>query len=161
MPGSATAADVPVQKVYIVTEDGGFLGAVGRPIIQYHTSDGLSYSDFMEVVFVEAPDDYEENTYKSAGDVANRTMTPAGAVINLPVVPTNAMLQHPHEGGTNAAPIQPTPVWYKGQEVWTYAFEVTTQAASELNVDEHDSCLLLWLVPSLLHAPHPFHLLRS
>lgn len=116
----------------MVTTDNDFTGAVGNPIIEYHTSDGINYSDFMEVFFVEAPSNYTENVYRSTGDFMNSgaTVSPSGAVLNLPVVPTNATLQHPHEGGTTAAPIQPTKVWYKGQEVWTYVFEVTTAEAS-------------------------------
>lgn len=125
--------DVPVQKIYLVTTTGDFTGVEGMPIIEYHTSDGNTYSDFMEVFFVDPPSNYTENDYKSAGDVqsSGAVVTPAGAVINLPVVPTGATLQHPHEGGTNVAPIQPTLVWYKGQEVTTYVFEVTTAAASK------------------------------
>ena len=125
--------DVPVQKVYIVTTDGGFTGAVGKPIIEYHTSDDVVYSDFMEIFFVSVPANYTEDTFRSVGDVmsSGAAVTPSGAVINLPVVPTGATLQHPHEGGTNEAPIQPTLVWYKGQEIWTYVFEVTTAEASK------------------------------
>ena len=87
----------------------------------------------MELFFVTAPEGYVENQFKSVGDITNSgaSTLSSGAVVNLPVVPTGATLQHPVDKGTATAPLSPTPVWYKGQEVWTYAFEVTTPEASK------------------------------
>jgi len=140
----------------MVTTDNDFTGVVGNPIIEYHTSDGTNYSDFMEVFFVAAPSNYTENEFMSAGDIKNSgaEVSPSGAVLNLPVVPTNATLQHPREGGTTAAPIQPTLVWYKGQEVWTYVFEVTTTEASTLNngIKSCDATRLSTVI--LTHKPY-------
>jgi hypothetical protein len=121
-----------MQYVYIVTNSGDLTGAIGNPIIQYHTADGLAYSDFMEIRYVTAPQGYSANKFKSVGDVmsSGANMTDSGIVINLPVVPTNATLQDPETVGNNKAPISPTLVWYKGVEVWTYVFEVTDVAAA-------------------------------
>lgn len=131
-PGSTSAA-VPLQKVYIVTDSGDFTGMIGMPIIEYHTQDGLMYSDFMTVTFVEAPTDYVEGTFKSTGDImaSGATLFETDIVLNLPVVPTGSTLQHPIEMGTSKAPINPIPVYYRGVEVWTYLFEVTDQAAAD------------------------------
>jgi hypothetical protein len=131
LPGG-TSADVPLQKIFMVTTTGDFDGVVGTPIIEYHTSDGVTYSDFMVVTFVVAPEDYVADTYKSAGDIAdsNATMTMSNIVLNIPVVPTGATLQHPVTGGTTMAPILPVPVYYRGVEVWTYIFEVTDASAA-------------------------------
>jgi len=38
---------VKPQKVYIVTTDGTFAGAIGDPVIEYHHADLPLYSDFM------------------------------------------------------------------------------------------------------------------
>lgn len=133
-PVAPSAADVPLQKLYIATTTPGSLdGAVGRPILQYHTSDGSMYSDFMEIVTVTVDDAYTTDMYKSEGDImASGADTQAtGMVLNIPVVPTGARLQHPTKGTTDVAPINPTPVFYKGQEVWTYVFEVTGQGAAD------------------------------
>jgi len=131
-PGS-TAADVPIQRIFLVSTTRDFTGVVGQPIIEYHTSDAGVYSDFMELFFVTPPSNYTENAFKSVGDImdSGAEIIPGEAILNIPVVPTGAKLQHPHEGGTTAAPINPTPVWYKGQEVWTYVFEVSTAEASK------------------------------
>jgi hypothetical protein len=125
-----TSSDVPVQKIYMVTTTGGFDGVVGMPIIEYHHVDGNMYSDFMAVTFVDAPDDYVTDMYKSVGDLANATMTESGIVLNIPLVPTGSTLQHPVAMGTNTAPILPTPAFYRGVEVWTYVFEVTDSSAA-------------------------------
>jgi hypothetical protein len=130
-PGS-TAADVPLQKIYLVTKDGTFNGVVGSPILEYHHSDGLVYSDFMEVVFVEAPNNYVVDEFKSTGDIedSGATLTESGTILNFPLVPTGSTLQDPATGGTDAAPINPVIVWYKGVQVWCYVFEVTTIMAA-------------------------------
>lgn len=130
-PGS-TSADVPTQKIYIVTMDGALTGAIGKPIIQYHTSDGIEYSDFMRIVFVDAPSLYVPDSFKSEGDIigSGATLTESGIFLNLPVVPTGSTLEHPHEKGKKA-PIAPTIVWYKCQPVTTYLFEVTDEDAAE------------------------------
>mmetsp|Transcript_36461 Transcript_36461/g.74407 ORF Transcript_36461/g.74407 Transcript_36461/m.74407 type:complete len:454 (-) Transcript_36461:313-1674(-) len=128
----STFQDVPIQKLYIVTTDGGLGGAVGDPIIEYHTSDGTDYSDFMELVFVEAPDEYDASSpYKSKGDVSGAKMNETGFILNIPVVPTDSTLQDPDKKGTSKAPIDPVPVWYRGQQVHTYVFEVTDQSLAE------------------------------
>lgn len=131
-PG-ATATDVPIQKVYLVTTTGDFAGVVGSPIVEYHTADGNLYSDFMEVHFVQAPDGYAENTFKGVKDIesSGATVTSADILMNMPVVPTGSYLQHPKTKGTNRAPIDPVPVWYNCVQVWTYVFEVTDQSAAE------------------------------
>jgi len=133
----SSSADVPIQNVYIVSTDGTFDGAVGDPIIEYHTADGNDYSDFMKVVFVAPPSDaagggYIPNDIRSVQDVTDfgGEQTETDIVLNMPVVPTDATLQDPVTMGTNKAPIEPTPVWYKGVEVWTYVFEVTDEAAA-------------------------------
>jgi len=116
-----------------MTTDGNFTGVVGQPVIDYHHIDGLNYSDFMEVFFVDVPSNYTADTFKSTGDImqSGAEMMPSGAIVNMPIVPTGATLQSPETFGTDKAPINPLPVWYKGQEIWTYVFEVTTAAASE------------------------------
>ena len=132
VPGS-TAADVPIQKLFLVTTTGGFDGVIGKPIIEYHTADGVVYSDFMSIQFVTAPQDYVEDTFKSLKDVkdSGATVTDAGIIVNMPVVPTGSHLQHPETKGTAKAPIEPVPVWYNCVEVWTYVFEVTDITAAE------------------------------
>lgn len=140
-PGSPSTA-IPTQKIYFVTTDGTMDGVVGRPIIQYHTVDGVVYSDFMEVNLVTAPADYVADTFKSEGDVfsgGGATVSPTGIMLNIPVVPVGATLQDPHastgetatNGATELAPIDPVRVWYKGVEAWTYVFEVTDQIAAD------------------------------
>jgi hypothetical protein len=114
-----TSSDVPVQKIYMVTTTGGFDGVVGMPIIEYHHVDGNMYSDFMAVTFVDAPDDYVADMYKSVGDLTNATMTESGIVLNIPLVPTGSTLQHPVTMGTNTDPSfqrQPsTAAWRSGR----------------------------------------------
>lgn len=134
-PGS-TAADVPLQKIYIVTTDGALTGAVGSPVIQFHTIDGNAYSDFMEIVFVEAPEGYTADMFKSEADVleSGAALTDSGVILNIPVVPTGSTLGHPHEKGVKA-PIAPTTVWYKCQPITTYIFEVTDQSAADYFAD--------------------------
>lgn len=131
-PGASSEA-VPTQKIYIVTKDGTLGGAIGDPIIQYHHEDGTSYSDFMEIHFVTAPENYEANTFKSEEDILSSlaAKVSSGIMLNLPVVPTDSTLQDPHNGGTEKAPIAPVKVWYKCVEVWTYVFEVNDQAAAD------------------------------
>jgi len=128
-----TSADVPIQNIYIVTTDGSFKGAVGRPIVQYHHVDGVDYSDFMEVNFVAAPGNYTADDYKSEEDIIDSmaTVIPSGIIINIPVVPTGSTLQDPEKKGTAKAAIDPILVWYKCQEIWTYVFEVTDSTAAE------------------------------
>lgn len=110
---------------------------VGRPIIEYHTSDGVTYSDYMVVTFVDAPEGYVADTYKSVGDIteSGSSMTDSDIVLNIPVVPTGSTLQHPVAMGTNMAPILPTPVYYKGVDVETYVFEVTDASAAAYFAD--------------------------
>ena len=132
VPGGSSK-DVPIQKIYFVTTTGGFDGSVGKPIIEYHTSDGNVYSDFMEVHFVTAPADYVKDTFKSVSDITDSgaEVNASGIILNLPIVPTGSSLQHPELKGTAKAPIDPIPVWYKCAEVWTYLFEVTDQSAAD------------------------------
>ena len=141
---------IPIQKLYIVTTTGSMDGATGMPIIDHHHyKDGsmevnLEYSDFMEIQLVQAPAGYRMDTYKSVGDIqeSGAKVTPTGIVVNLPVVPTGSWLQDPvkkedpvspkdFSDNPMAAPIAPTKVYYKGQEVWTYVFEVTNQLAKD------------------------------
>ena len=138
-PGS-TAADVPTQKIYVPTTDGTLAGAVGNPIIQFHTADGNAYSDFMEVVFVEVDSMYVPNAFTSKGDIlgaveeGSATLTESDIVLNIPVVPTGSTLEHPHQKDAKA-PIAPTTVFYKCQEVQTFVFEVTDESAAEFFAD--------------------------
>jgi hypothetical protein len=140
----STAADVPLQKIYLMTTDGTMDGVVGKPILEYHHIDGLNYSDFMEIVLVQASSFYAADTYKSAGDVKDSTMTKnmTGIILNIPLVPNNATLAaaiDKNDGMTSTtrstskplAPIKPVLAWYKGVEVWTYVFEVTHAKAAE------------------------------
>jgi plastocyanin len=131
-PG-VTSDAVPLQKIYFVTDTGDFTGVMGKPIIEHHTQDGLVYSDFMIVNFVEAPADYVADTFQSVGDIleSGAAMVETNVVLNIPVVPTGATLQHPIDKGTATAPIQPVPVFYRGVEVWTYVFEVSDQTAAD------------------------------
>jgi len=88
-----------------------------------------NYFFYQEVVFVQAPDGYVANTYRSVGDIEAATgglvssqqqqTGSSGIILNMPVVPTNSMLQDPADK-SRTAPINPVPVWYKGTEVWTY-----------------------------------------
>jgi hypothetical protein len=127
-----TSAQVPLQKIFFVTTTGDFDGVVGMPIIEYHTSDGVLYSDFMNVVFVMAPSGYTADTFQSVSDIeiSGADMTDTDIVLNIPVVPTNSTLQDPMLGGTNAAPIQPIMVFYRGTTVQTFVFEVTSEDAA-------------------------------
>ena len=141
---------IPMQKLYIVTTNGAMDGAIGMPIIDHHhyldgtTEINLEYSDFMEIQLVRAPAGYVRDTYKSVGDIqeSGARVTGTGIVVNLPVVPTGSWLQDPAKkedpvapkefsDNPSAAPIAPTLVYYKGQEVWTYVFEVTHMLAAE------------------------------
>jgi hypothetical protein len=90
-----TSAQVPLQKIFFVTTTGDFDGVVGMPIIEYHTSDGVLYSDFMNVVFVTAPSGYTAHTFKSVSDIeeSGAEMTDTDIVLNIPVVPTGSTLQ--------------------------------------------------------------------
>jgi hypothetical protein len=130
-PGS-TAADVPTQKIYFPTTDGTLAGSVGNPIIEYHTADGNSYSDFMEVVFVAVDGMYVANDFTSEEAIlaSGATLTESGIILNIPVVPTGSSLEHPHQKGS-MAPIVPTTVFYKCQEVQTFVFEVTDDLAAK------------------------------
>lgn len=156
----STNADVPIQKVYIVTTTGDLTGAVGKPIIEYHTDDGNVYSDFMEIEYVTAPDDYTADMYKSKGDIesSGATTTASGIILNLPVVPTGSTLQDPAAESNTAAPkdagsipISPVMVWYKGVEVTTYVFEVTDQAAADYFAstrdDPADPAFKIYVIP--------------
>ena len=133
IPGTATNEDVPIQKIYFVVPDGGDMTAtIGNPVIPYHISlDGAMYSDFMNVVLVTAPADYTENDFKSEGDImeSGAAMVETDIILNIPIVPTGSTLQDPELKGTTKAPITETIVYYKGNEVWTYVFEVTDQTA--------------------------------
>ena len=124
---------VPIQQVMMMTTTGDFDGVRGKPIIQFHHDDGEQYSDFQRVVFVSVDDDYMADTYKSVGDVmaSGATLNETEIILNLPVVPTNSTLQDPAKKGTNAAPIDAVEVFYRGVEVSTYVFEVTTQEAAD------------------------------
>ena len=132
-PEMSTSSDVPIQDIHFTTTTGDFTGVVGKPIIQYHHVDGVTYSDFMRVNFITITDDYIPDSLKSVGDVVDQSLTPVATdmILNLPVVPTGATLQHPTTGGTTKAPIDPFMVYYKGQMVTTYVFEVTDQAAKD------------------------------
>jgi len=103
-PGSA-AANVPIQKVYLITTTGGFDGVIGKSIIELHRVNGNSYSDFMEIHFVTAPQGYMEDTFKSVVDVTNSgdTLPSAEILVNLPVVPVAALLQHSVTKGASHA----------------------------------------------------------
>jgi len=129
----SSASDVPVQKIYIVSTDGTFMGFTGTPIIEYHTVDGNSYSDFMNVVFVQPDADVNVDDIRSVADItaAGMPTVETDIIMNIPVVPNGSFLQHPVKKGTEAAPINPTPVYYRGVEVWTYLFEVTDKSAAD------------------------------
>jgi hypothetical protein len=127
-----SSAQVPLQKIFFVTTTGDFDGVVGMPIIEYHTADGVLYSDFMNVVFVTARSGYTADSFQSVSDieVSGAEMMETDIVLNIPVVPTGSTLQDPMLGGTNAAPIQPTMVFYRGTTVQTFVFEVTSEEAA-------------------------------
>ena len=153
-PGGSFA-EVPIQKVYFVTSDGGFGGIIGRPVIEYHSVDGNLYSDFMEVQFVTAPENYVQDTFKSVEDIteSGAEVKASGIIVNFPVVPTGSFLQDPIKKGTVVAPIDPVPVWYKCTEVWTYVFEVTHQSAADYfaytrTVDPDDFSFAIPVKPS-------------
>ena len=139
-PG-VTADAVPLQKIYIMTTTGDLAGAIGTPVIANHHVDGNLYSDFMEINLVTAPEGYVADTYKSEGDIqeSGAAITATGVILNIPVVPTGSKLQDPAKSEASIslkatddeAPIAPTPVFYKGQQVWTYVFEVTDQTAAD------------------------------
>jgi hypothetical protein len=131
LPGGSSA-QVPLQKIFFVTTTGDFDGVLGMPIIEYHTADGVFYSDFMNVVFVTAPSGYTADTFQSVDDieVSGAEMIETDIVLNIPVVPTNSTLQDPLLGGTNIAPIQPIMVFYRGTTVQTFVFEVTSEDAA-------------------------------
>jgi hypothetical protein len=132
-PDMSSSSDVPVQDIHFTTTTGDMSGVVGKPIIQYHHTDGLGYSDFMRVNFITVGPDYVPNTLQSVGDVVDQNFTPVPTtvILNIPVVPTGATLQNPATKGTTTAPIEPFTVFYKGQEITTYVFEVTDQAAKD------------------------------
>ena len=136
----STAADVPLQKVYMVTTTGDLSGVIGNPIIEFHHDDGNSYSDFTEIYYIMAPIGYQADTFRSARDVMGSCaqVTASDIVLNLPVVPTGATLQHPVDKGTGVAPISTTIVWYKGQPVSTYVFEVTDESAKTFFASTRD-----------------------
>lgn len=129
----SSSMDVPIQKIFFLTSDGSFDGVIGKPIIEFHTHDGNSYSDFMQVHFVIAPDGYIADSFKSEGDIneSGANVVPTETILNIPVVPTGSTLQDTKMQGTNKAPIMHVPVFYKGHEVWTYVFEVTSQKAAD------------------------------
>jgi hypothetical protein len=56
-------------------------------------------------------------------------------VLNIPVVPTGSSLQDPQLKGTNVAAVGPTMVYYRGQEVQTFVFEVTDASAAAFFAD--------------------------
>jgi hypothetical protein len=136
LPGGSSA-QVPIQKIFFITTTGDFEGVVGMPIIEYHTADGVLYSDFMNVVFVTAPSGYVADTFKSVNDIemSGAEMTETDIILNIPVVPTGSTLQDPMLGGTNIAPIQPTMVFYRGTTVQTFVFEVTSEDAATYFAD--------------------------
>jgi hypothetical protein len=72
------------------------------------------------------------DTFKSVNDIeeSGAEMTDTDIVLNIPVVPTGSTLQDPLLGGTNAAPIQPTMVFYRGTTVQTFVFEVKSEDAA-------------------------------
>lgn len=155
VPGGSSA-DVPLQKVYMVSSTGDFDGIIGKPVLEYHTSDGNLYSDFMEVIFVTAPTDYVEDTFKMVSDIteSGADMQASGIILNLPIVPTGATLQDPEKKGTAKAPIAPVLAWYKCVEVWTYVFEVTDQSAADYfqatrtGADPNDPAYKIYVKPS-------------
>ncbi|CAB9496042.1 expressed unknown protein [Seminavis robusta] len=126
----SSVADVPIQKVYLVTSTGDFDGVMGSPIIEYHHVDDNSYSDFMALHFVMAPDNYTANDFQSHKDIitSGATMSNADIVVNMPIVPTGSTLQHPETKGK--APIDALKVWYNCVEVSTFVFEVTSADAA-------------------------------
>jgi len=142
----------------MVTTTGDLTGAVGWPILEYHHIDGLVYTDFMEIYYVNAPEAYAANDFKSVSDIqeSGATTTASNVFINLPIVPSGATLQHPVTKGTNVAPISETLVWYKGQEVWMYAFEVTDQTAADYFAntrdDPADSDYAITVQPNLVNG---------
>lgn len=125
--------DIPIGEVFLVTTTGDFSGVVldQKPILRWHTTDGEDYSDFVQVVWAEAPAGYVPNTFRSAGDLLENqvTLTASGIYVNLPVVPIESRLQDP--SGTGFSPIQPLMAWYRGVEVQTFAFETTSQTFAD------------------------------
>lgn len=124
--------DIPIGAMYLLTT-GGFSGIVAgqKPILQWHTQDGESYSDFVEVMWATVSPAYAANTYRSYGDlVENGTVfSPSAIFANVPVVPTGSRLQDP--SGSGFAPIAPLMAWHRGVEVQTFVFETTDQAFAD------------------------------
>lgn len=125
---------IPIAALYLLTSSpDGFTGLIleQKPVIRYHTVDGEDYSDFVQVHWVVVGSGYVANTYKSYGDIVDQVpsenIVPTSIYANLPVVPTGSKLQDPIALGTNAAPIKPLMVWYRGVEVQTFVFETTSQ----------------------------------
>jgi len=135
--GGTSLSEIPIQDFYLMTTDGTLDGAVGNPIISYYNGGedvGKGYSDYMNLKLVTVPQDYVADTYKSVGDITTHsqdaTVTDTNIYMNIPVVPNDSTLQHPNNK-SELAPINPIPVWYKGNEVHTYLFEVTDESAAE------------------------------
>lgn len=133
-PGEAP--DIPIGQLFLLTTNGDFSGVVAgqKPILRWHTSDGESYSDFVEVVWVAVGPSYVANTYRSHADLLENgvALEPSGVYVNVPVVPSGSRLQDP--SGNGVAPILPLMTWYRGVEVQTFAFETTsTRFANHFN----------------------------
>ncbi|GAX21725.1 hypothetical protein FisN_31Lh001 [Fistulifera solaris] len=90
--------DVPMNKIYLMTNDTALTGVMGRPILAYHHLDNISYSDFAELLLVPVPTDYyEANLFRSELDVlqSGQPVQSTGIVVNMPLVPINSRLQDP------------------------------------------------------------------
>ena len=80
--------------------------AISSPFLPQQQQ-GVVYSDFMTVAFVDAPVGYVADTYKSVADImeSGTTMKTTDIVLNSPIVPTGSFLQNPMKKGTDPAPI--------------------------------------------------------
>lgn len=132
---------IPVAPVYLPTTDGTFAGVPDDqlPILRYLPSDddvaNETYSDFVQVHFVNVSADHDVNALRSVRDVLDAVdagdadLVETDIVVNLPVVPDGSSLQAPDLEGT--APIEPLMAWWRGVQVQTFAFEATDQAAAD------------------------------
>ncbi|MGB0652388.1 MAG: hypothetical protein ACPGQL_04230 [Thermoplasmatota archaeon] len=124
---------VPVAPLYIPTMDltDPFNNLVEDqlPILRYHTADGTSYSDFVQIVWVDPNFSYSSNDFSSyqeieeAVDLGRAQLVESDIYVNMPLVPTGSRLEAP---GGGIAPIEPVMAWFDGHEVQTFTFETTS-----------------------------------
>lgn len=98
--GIASNTNIPMNKVYLMTNNNELTGVIGRPILAYHHIDNSEYSDFAQLILVPAPTNfYEPDLFRSELDVlqSGQSLISTGIVVNMPLVPINSRLQDPRE----------------------------------------------------------------